>query len=349
LPASHRISYLSLHLYVFLGRLMKMLPHHLGRTLLATSSLLLSSLLLAVNAAPLIRKDATDGLSSSKSVILFDAPAFRDPSNPDNILAELQAFVSLRSINASSVIDAISGVLEDIGLDITDQIDRVTDRLALFAAVGLPSQSIGVNVAGCSGDQPVELGDTGFRDLGMVLKNVSIGACANLEEGTSELAASILMESDDDRKFEATLFTSAPDGFGVISDIDDTIKVSHVLDKLALAKATLFEEPAAVAGMPEVYSALQTSLNDPSFFYVSGSPYQLYPFLREFVGDNYPSGPLFLKNLTILDLPSFITGDEDDTINYKVNQIDKIHGMFPGKKFLLVGDSTEQVRNLSFT
>jgi phosphatidate phosphatase APP1 len=175
-----------------------------------------------------------------------------------------------------------------------------------------------------------------------VLKNVSIGACANLEEGTSELAASILMESDDDRKFEATLFTSAPDGFGVISDIDDTIKVSHVLDKLALAKATLFEEPAAVAGMPEVYSALQTSLNDPSFFYVSGSPYQLYPFLREFVGNNYPSGPIFLKNLTILDLPSFITGDEDDTINYKVNQIDKIHGMFPGKKFLLVGDSTEQ-------
>lgn len=57
--------------------------------------------------------------------------------------------------------------------------------------------------------------------------------------------------------------------------------------------------------MPELYGSLQETLQDPSFFYVSGSPYQLYPFLRGFVQDNYPTGPV-----SVLSRPVNVTTDD---------------------------------------
>ncbi|TFL03946.1 hypothetical protein BDV98DRAFT_563301 [Pterulicium gracile] len=313
--------------------------------ILATPSFLLSALLTApsAHALPIASRQIFAGVPLTNSVLLFDSPAFPDPANPGSLIAEFQAYVSLRSVDASSLVGVLGDALETLGLDIGDDIGRAAERLALFASIGLPAQSVDVKVGGCGGDEFVEVEDTDLRDLGMMVRNVSIGSCEGLSaEGGGRLQASVETSSLDDRVFEATVFASPADGFGVISDVDDTIKISNVLDKLELVRKTLLDEPTAVTGMPELYGSLQETLQDPSFFYVSGSPYQLYPFLRGFVQDNYPTGPLFLKNLTILDLPSFISSNQADTLNYKVSQIDRINGMYPAKQFLLIGDSTEQ-------
>lgn len=131
------------------------------------------------------------------------------------------------------------------------------------------------------------------------------------------------------------------------ADIDDTIKISNVLDKVKLVKATLLDQPTPVAGMPELYKSLAASLNKPPFFYVSGSPYQLYPFLREFVATEFADarGPIFLRNFTLTD-PTFLfdsfIGDGSSKLEYKVGQITRVRDMYPKRSFLTIGDSTEK-------
>lgn len=99
-----------------------------------------------------------------------------------------------------------------------------------------------------------------------------------------------------------------------------------------------------MAGMPELYKSLSTSLNNPLFSYVSGSPFQLYPFVEPFIRENYPAGPKFLRNLTVFDIPNLIDTltDEDSTLKFKTATIDRLVGLYPQKKFLMIGDSTEK-------
>jgi phosphatidate phosphatase APP1 len=126
-------------------------------------------------------------------------------------------------------------------------------------------------------------------------------------------------------------------------DVDDTIKVSNVLDKLKLLKATFLDDPVPVAGMPELYKKLKGDLGDPAFFYVTGSPFQLYPFLRGFIGATYPRGPIMPKNLTFVDVPGVIKAiGLEGTQQFKDAMVDRIHGFYPKKTFVAIGDSTER-------
>jgi len=174
----------------------------------------------------------------------------------------------------------------------------------------------------------------------MVLQNVSLGECGP----GKELTGTVELGRFDTRTIQATVFNSPDSGFGVISDVDDTVKISNVLDKLALAQSTLIDEPKAVEGMPELYASLTQSLNDPQFVYVSGSPFQLFPFLSEFIATSYPTsrGPLLLQNLTVADIGQLIDfAASNGVLEYKVEMIDRIVGMYPSKTYLTIGDSTQ--------
>jgi hypothetical protein len=95
--------------------------------------------------------------------------------------------------------------------------------------------------------------------------------------------------------------------------------------------------------MPQLYESLRQSLSDPSFFYVTGSPYQLYPFLHSFIQDTYPHGPLFLQNLSFVDVPGVIDFMSlNGTLEYKVQMNERIRSFFPKKEFLAIGDSTQK-------
>ncbi|KAJ7068554.1 hypothetical protein C8F01DRAFT_1050819 [Mycena amicta] len=296
---------------------------------------------LALTAVPLVaalpRDYQAPGRRSAISsffndVLVFDAPAFDDPANPGNTLIQLQAYVSTPQINITPLLDAASSFLKKtVGLDISEDLDRAASRLALFATFGVNGKDVTVNVADCANAANLQ----STADGGMAIQNVSLGAC-----GTS---ATALGKAGTDANF--TIFSSPPDGFGVISDIDDTVKVSHSLDKLLLAKATLIDDPVPVTGMPEVYASLAKSLNDPQFIYVSASPFQLYPFLRSFIDTTYSAsnGPIMLNNLTTTNISSILDFNQlNGVFNYKSAMIDRIHGMYPGKTFLTVGDSTQQ-------
>ncbi|KAK0469032.1 uncharacterized protein EV420DRAFT_1258247 [Desarmillaria tabescens] len=273
-------------------------------------------------------------LGSPNEVLLFDAPAFQDPDNISNSLVSLQSFVYFKQPDLTALTSTLTPWLTLLKVS---GIDTALERLKLFAAVGVPGVSLSVDVAGCN-EKATLSATSGLPDLGLAATNASVGHC----NGGSTFTGTLSHAGD---TVTTTIFPSGTDGFGVISDIDDTVKVTHVLDRLESIKTTLFDTPEPVSGMPDLYASLAQSLNDPAFIYITGSPYQLFPFLRDFLNTSFlkSRGPIFSQNVTLEDVTQVIDVlfNPNDILNFKLSQIDRVHGIYPGKTFLTVGDSTQ--------
>ncbi|KAI8971892.1 hypothetical protein BDF20DRAFT_887072 [Mycotypha africana] len=127
-----------------------------------------------------------------------------------------------------------------------------------------------------------------------------------------------------------------PIGISVISDIDDTIKITEILSgaRTVLSK-TFFETPLDVPGMADVYMAWYTQ--GAAFHYVSNSPFQLMPMLENFLSDNqFPPGSVHLR-----DDGKLISRLVETPGQAKHNTIKKIMMDFPLRQFILIGDSGE--------
>ncbi len=109
---------------------------------------------------------------------------------------------------------------------------------------------------------------------------------------------------------------------------------------IGILRSTFVSDPTPIRGMPELYKRVNTTLN-PSWFYVSASPYNLYPFLRNFLHAHYPPGPIILRDASWQDLGGFLTSLTQGTEAYKSSRIDRIHDCLPKRKVLCVGDSTQ--------
>ena len=128
-------------------------------------------------------------------------------------------------------------------------------------------------------------------------------------------------------------------GTSVISDIDDTVKFSNVADKRELLRNTLLREFIPVEGMPETYRRWREAGAD--FHYVSSSPWQLSDPLCRFLGQaGLPAGSMHLKLFRLKD--STPLGRLRSRKRGKRRTIDRIIDDFPGRRFVLVGDSGER-------
>ncbi len=132
--------------------------------------------------------------------------------------------------------------------------------------------------------------------------------------------------------------------FGIISDLDDTVVVTNVTNRLKMfLTVALLNEHTRLPfkGVAAFYRALQNGAsgaeNNP-IFYVSSSPWNLYPPLTEFLRiHDIPRGTLFLKdfgNHTI-----FSPGEHQ---SHKLNSIEAILNTYPHLPFVLIGDSGER-------
>jgi len=132
---------------------------------------------------------------------------------------------------------------------------------------------------------------------------------------------------------------------GVISDIDDTVVRMDVKDKTAMLKRVLFgsaETREVFRGVSILYQGLRQGAaggeRNP-FFYVSGSPHNLYDLIvATFERNDVPPGFFALKDLGV--------GPEADPLReqkaYKRRRILEILGRFPNLTFICIGDSNEK-------
>ncbi len=132
--------------------------------------------------------------------------------------------------------------------------------------------------------------------------------------------------------------------FGVISDIDDTVMATNVLNRLKMLITTIAANEhtrVPFEGVSAFYRALQKGTsgaeNNP-VFYVSSSPWNLYGFLIEFMRKHeIPFGPLFLK-----DFGSHTIFNGGDHLEHKLENITHILETFVHLPFVLIGDSGEK-------
>lgn len=142
----------------------------------------------------------------------------------------------------------------------------------------------------------------------------------------------------DGREFVGESILLQPQGISLISDIDDTIKISQVSDRKQLIDHTFFQDFVAVPGMTQWYHSL--GVQNTAIHFVSSSPWQLYEPLRRFTEQaQFPWATFSLKSFRFRDstlLNLFKPGTAT-----KPAQIEPILKRFPQRQFILVGDSGE--------
>ena len=149
---------------------------------------------------------------------------------------------------------------------------------------------------------------------------------------------SVVMPPGDRRRFGGRALWLAPEGLSVISDIDDTIKVSDVGDRRQMLLNTFVHEFAAVPGMAAQYQQLARQ-SGARFHYVSSSPIQLYTPLAQFLDDQgFPRGSVHLRESTSY---TNVIPRKGASRKHKHQAIGQLFSDFPDRRFLLIGDSGE--------
>jgi phosphatidate phosphatase APP1 len=128
-------------------------------------------------------------------------------------------------------------------------------------------------------------------------------------------------------------------GLSIVSDIDDTVKITNVANRRELLRNTLLRDFAAVPGMADVYRGWQEE--GTAFHYVSASPWQLSRCLCGFLDEaGLPAGSMHLKLFRLKD--STPLGRLPSRKRSKRRVIEQIMDHFPRRRFVLVGDSGER-------
>jgi hypothetical protein len=204
---------------------------------------------------------------------------------------------------------------------------------------------IGTNefFAGKSGSDGTFAGSIEFGEHAFTRRsttNHAAGHAASQSESHGNIEFAAVLAREDSRSFTGRLFPLTDAGVSVISDIDDTIKITQVPDREAMLKNTFLREFQPAPGMAEFYATLART-NHAAFHYVSASPWQLYEPLSEFARSNgFPAGTFHLKPFRWKSRK--ISNLSGDPMKYKLGVIEPLMKQFSQREFILIGDSGER-------
>ncbi len=154
----------------------------------------------------------------------------------------------------------------------------------------------------------------------------------------NKLLYQAVLKNNDSRVYTGQVNLVSPSGWSIISDIDDTVKISEVTERKKLMNHTFYQEFEAVSGMAKLYNKWLQS--EGALHFVSSSPWQLYPELAEFIDQaQFPSADYGLKSFRFKD--SSLLNLFAKSTETKPPQIIQQLKRYPQRKFILVGDSGE--------
>lgn len=149
----------------------------------------------------------------------------------------------------------------------------------------------------------------------------------------------VIAQNGGPRVFPGRVRLVPPNGLSVISDIDDTIKHSNVGRRADMLANTFLRDHQSIPGMLDLFQ--QWHRQEAVFHYVSSTPWQLYDCVRELCSEHgFPDGTFHLRTLRLRDptvLQLFIARRWGKRL-----AIGRILRSFPGRRFVLVGDSGEK-------
>ncbi len=124
---------------------------------------------------------------------------------------------------------------------------------------------------------------------------------------------------------------------GVVSDIDDTVMVTHLPRPMIAAWNTFVRSEQAreeVPGMATMYRSFLSEVEDTPIFYLSTGAWNTAPTLTRFLRRHaFPPGPLLLTDWGPTNTGWFRSGRE-----HKAEQLGRLAREFPQARWILVGD-----------
>ncbi|KAI1272125.1 hypothetical protein F5Y07DRAFT_380931 [Xylaria sp. FL0933] len=274
----------------------------------------------------------TRSVTADDTLWLLDNTAYRNEQTGQWEAEYVAAIFSQHS--SCTIVDAVSSIADKIKLDEKDPgYQTLEKRIGPFVQDIKPGTVAKVLYEGKS---PMKLGPSGHNGITSEIKTLPhandggiVPTFAHVPEGANGL-------------LEMRTFYADAEGWGVISDIDDTIKVTQTSDPIGILRTTFLDAPQPTPGMPELYKHIHSLINENSaWFYLSASPYNLYPFLRDFRETYYPHGTIILRDSSWMSIQGLLTTLTLGTEDYKVDRMEKIHAWLPKRKMICVGDSTQ--------
>ncbi|KAI9799143.1 MAG: hypothetical protein M1833_004183 [Piccolia ochrophora] len=273
---------------------------------------------------------------ATDAVWLIDNTAFRSSVAPHHWTTEFVAAFFLKD-SGKNAGDVVADIASKLGIAKGDAAeDTIAERVQPFVDAIGPARRIQIHVGGAEGPL-LKLGASDRSGISRSLKRFPREVQA-ADADTIESCADCKEESPEMRM--TTVFAE-PEGWAVISDVDDTIKRTLTSSPLGILRETFVSPPTPIASMPELYTHIRQALSSPPFFYLSASPYNLYPFLRAFIREHYPQGTLHLREASWMNLAGLLGSLTQGTLEYKVARMEKLHGWFPKRRVVCVGDSTQ--------
>lgn len=277
---------------------------------------------------------AASEIKSDETIVFFPTAGWFDETNEEwHLPVHGWIYEPEDSTVRSAAIEKI--LREKYGLAVTDETrGNFSRRVNLLLADNERGKRIVVYIAGGNFQLP-ESAENGHFEGTVVIP--AQHAARYAKDGLIHFTA--VTAGAAGRTFEGAVRLLDPAGLSVISDIDDTVKVSNVIDRRSLLEHTFLLDFIAAPGMAKLYR--EWSSDDVAFHFVSSSPWHLYEPLREFLGSSgFPPATFSLKSVrfrdeTVFDL--FKKGTET-----KPAAIRNILDRYPGRRFVLIGDSGEQ-------
>jgi phosphatidate phosphatase APP1 len=232
-------------------------------------------------------------------------------------------FVALRRLRAALELEP--------GAPTTETFD---ERVRLFLVDSERGKRVGIRLGNRDLTLPTSDGDGHFASV----LELPADAIERPAEG-GRLRFEAVASPGDHREFPGTVHLVPPTGISVVSDVDDTIKVTEVEDREKLIDNTFFEPFQAVEGMAALYTRWADA--GAEFHFVSSSPWQLYETLASFAAEaGFPEATWHLSRFRL-------TGASfrrlfQNPLETKLKEIDRIVENYPKRRFVLVGDSGQQ-------
>lgn len=224
----------------------------------------------------------------------------------------------------------------DTLMDAPEDRAALRERLVPFVVERKKGRRIGILL----GERQVRLGPAlsngHFRDELAI--SADLVAALRREASAPMIEYRAICPADQKREFVGRVYLLEPEGLSIVSDIDDTIRLTEVNNTKRMLKNTFVREYEAVPGMASLY-AQWANVHQARFHYLSASPAALGVPLQQFLIDNgFPAGSVTLRSMEWEGLKTILSLF-DAPVEYKLAEITWLMRALPDRRYILIGDS----------
>jgi phosphatidate phosphatase APP1 len=289
-----------------------------------------------------------DKVQRDKEVIPYPTYGYRKRGDPNTWLIPVRVWVN--KARRLPISDEVIGIFtRDIDLS-PEEVEGLRSHIKHFVADDDSGETVSVKFDDDPDDQTHVL--SGMTDFNGLIKHeleISAGKARQLLDAQQSTSGWLsFTASAEGFEGEGRVRLVEPRGLSIVSDIDDTIKITEVpAGKRIVLRNVFLRDYVAVPDMAEKY---RTFGDGVMFHYVSGSPWQLYKILGGFlVGSGFPEGAFHMKDVrkNLFDRESWedfknLAAGDVATLEQKVSQIKRLFENLPEREFILIGDSGEK-------